>query len=567
MIAVYCGKELDFVQREIKISFDFLFTALGYEHKFITSFDQLMLNDILIFYSYSEKPSIDEAYILAFNKIMFFIPSQPELFKPGFWNHDEIVKYKKTIKLTKPVSVLSKTDFESPVGYFCDKELVYGIFNFDLIGLLYFHLSQYDDYLFHGKDVHQRIPDDAYSFVDEMNYPYLNELMNLFHTFLENAVRDKSGSYTVRKELWPKGENIAVCLSHNVDKLQKWNASKIFKSCLEDVMVFYKVGYVFRNALNKLKYVLTNVEEYWNFSIIEEIEKRFQMKCSYFWGVDSHNAHDVDYDLTDNDHMEEIENILKNGNEIALLASYHSAKNDVIRKEIAVLREILNRQEIGVRQVKYRYDRERTPEFHRKQNIAYDASFRLLERNGFKNGLAIPFNFFQTIKENVTNEENVEEMNLEIPLHFCAETLIKSKFKQVSFEKAKDILEELIHHGELVNGLVTFDFSVANFAEIPYLKDLYRFLLKIIKTKKYYNPTLLELAQWWKKRSSVIVRETASHIYIHFPHEFDAFTISVLGQVEIQDVMGAKTVISDNRIFFESIPKDTTVRIKLQPTL
>jgi hypothetical protein len=563
MIAIYIDKNLEKYQKEIRYTFHFIFSSLGYEFKYISSRDQLSANDVLVFYNF-QQPDLQQAYYLAFDKIIFYIPIVPELLEIGYWKHDDIMKYQKKIKLTKPISVISKHDFDSPVGYIPEKELAYGMFNFDLVGLIFFHLCQYEDFNFHGRDAFERILDDAHSFVDDTNYPYINELLNLFDSFLKSAIEDKKNMFIVKKEMWPQAENLAVCISHSVDKLQKWSFSKIVKSGLEDFIIFYKVGYVFKNFVNKLKYILTNVEEYWNFGIIEEIEKRFQIKSTYFWGTSAHNQHDVDYDMNAPDHIEEIVNILKQGNEIALLASYDSAKSDTLKKELAILRSITKKNEIGVRQIKFRFFSERTPEFHRKNSVAYDASQRLYERNGYKNGLALPYYFYQSLPEEKLQSDKKQD-NLEIPLHFSDETLILSKFKQLSFERAKEIVDELIKNSEMVKGLVTFDFTVANFGEIPYLKDLLRYLFRVLKTKKYYNPTWLELAEWWEKRTSVIVRETANNVYLFFPHALSHFTISVNGNVEILDIHGAKTNVIENRIFFEDILKETTVRIKLKP--
>ena len=78
MIAIYVDNKLKRFDNKIKFTFDFIFNTLGYEFKYIHKLDQLQQNDILFYYGLIE-PTIKEAYILAMDKILFFIPVLPEL--------------------------------------------------------------------------------------------------------------------------------------------------------------------------------------------------------------------------------------------------------------------------------------------------------------------------------------------------------------------------------------------------------------------------------------------------------------------------------------------------------
>ena len=565
MIAIYCDQNLDLFNHEIHYVFDFIFKTLGYDYKFISTIDELSDNDILFFYGFIQ-PTRDEAYLLAFNKIFFYIPVQPELLKPGYWKQKEIQAYKKSIKLSKPVVIISKKDFDFPVGYLCEKELIYGTFHFDIAGNIFYHLSRYELDDCKKRDEWHRVPDDAFLFSNEFHYPFINELLNLIDSFIVTAVQDKPGSFVARKENWPKGEHFAVCCTHQVDKLRKWTYGKVFKGFLEDIAVFYKIGYVFKSFCNKMKYVLTNVEEYWNFPLIEELESKFRIKSTYFWGANDPDEEDIDYDVYAEDIQEEIKKIQRNDHEIALLASYKSTTSDIVKKEKEALQSVTDKKAQGIRQSRFRFDFRKTSEFHRKHQFDYDSTLRLLDSNGFLNGIAIPFYIYQPQNGSKQNDKSISIKNLEIPLHFSDDTLILSKFKNLSFDKAKESVHEILRNAEKVRGLCVLDFSVANFGDISYLKDLYQYLLKSIRTHTVYNATLRDMATWWRKREQVVIRESGNNLYVHFPVAVDFFTVSLQGKVEIEDIQGVKPVVEKNKLIFSSLKPDSTAKIKIRIT-
>ena len=98
MIAVYIDPKLQKFISEIKYTFSFIFKTLGYELKFISKIDQVMNNDILFYYGLIQ-PSFKEAYYLAKNKVLFFIPVYAELLVPGKLNKDTIKRNSQEMKL------------------------------------------------------------------------------------------------------------------------------------------------------------------------------------------------------------------------------------------------------------------------------------------------------------------------------------------------------------------------------------------------------------------------------------------------------------------------------------
>jgi len=300
MIAIYIDNSLDKVKREIQYTFDFIFHTLGYEYKYISQIEQLLANDILVYYGLIE-PNSKEAFILAMRKIMFFIPCELELLNPGSLDSEILENWKKEINLDKKVPVLCSKNCEVPVAYFKDENLFFGSFKFDLVGNVFFNLINYE--LFYSKNLENihSIPDTELVFHNKPLIPFVNYYLWLFEQCLQDAIKEKPNSYLFKKELWPNGEDGAIAVSHNVHRLQKWNAGKIFRSFYEDILHFYNIKFQINNFVSKIKYISTNIEEYWNFEIINRIENNLKICSTYFFGTDSGKEEGVDYQINSND--------------------------------------------------------------------------------------------------------------------------------------------------------------------------------------------------------------------------------------------------------------------------
>ena len=73
MITVYIERGLRKYTRAVKYILDYTFMTLGYEYRYISRLDQLGVEDILFYYGLI-CPTLKEAYILALNRLLVFIP-------------------------------------------------------------------------------------------------------------------------------------------------------------------------------------------------------------------------------------------------------------------------------------------------------------------------------------------------------------------------------------------------------------------------------------------------------------------------------------------------------------
>jgi len=173
MVAIYIDNTLAKAKREIQYTFDFIFHTLGYEYKYISQIEQLLDNDILVYYGLIE-PNSKEAFILAMRKIMFFIPCELKLLETGSLTKEDLEDWKKKITLDKQIPVLCSKDCEIPVNYFRDENLFYGSFKFDLVGNIFFNLINSELHFPNNLENTHSVPDSEMVFNSTPLIPFVN---------------------------------------------------------------------------------------------------------------------------------------------------------------------------------------------------------------------------------------------------------------------------------------------------------------------------------------------------------------------------------------------------------
>ncbi len=558
MISILIDKKLDGLTKEISYSVCFLFETLGYNYKFISSLKQLGKNDILFCYSLLE-PSREEIAYLAEDRILFFAKAETFLYRKKTISKEKLAEFirEKAYHITVPF--LSENNFNHPVVSHSTDECYWGQFKFDIIGHIFFYLTNSDFSFIQKKDKHQRIQDNESYFTKFSNNPFLNYFLWLTESFIKEAI-DKRDQFLIKKEYWPRGENFASAITHNVDKLQKWSIGRFISSVLSDFinLLTFKWKILGKNFIDKFKYILTNFEPYWNFSTIFDIEKKFNIKSTYFFGISDEAEFDVDYEINKRDVKEVIKDLIAGGHEVSLYASYNSYKKEIIGRELRKIINIIGDEEIGVRQNLYRYDDEITPELHEKTQILYDSSISFFSRNGFKNGMAFPYKQFDS---NPINK--IQYRFNQLPNTFSSEYLRLNKQDNISYDKAVLIVKELIKSVEKINGLLVFEFNVANFVDIPYCKNLFSYLLDLLKQRNCFIAPLKTISRWWDQRYRVRLEENDNTIKVYFPEKLDLFTLSIFGNVKVKSVVGANYKIINKQLKLRDISANSTIIIDL----
>ena len=142
MIAVYIDNELDRHYENVTIAVDFVFKTLGYEYRYINSIEELMPNDILLFYADLEISPQDAEYV-AYDQVLVKVRMEKEFWKIGFWGFQTIVSSIKKIKIVVPTPVLSTREIKEIVKILDSQHCRIVNIDFDIFANVFCHLSGY----------------------------------------------------------------------------------------------------------------------------------------------------------------------------------------------------------------------------------------------------------------------------------------------------------------------------------------------------------------------------------------------------------------------------------------
>lgn len=551
MISIYIDYRLQRYLPEIKFAFKFVLSNLGYSHSFISDTAHLKDNDILMIYGYTE-PTFEELSILARRYIAIFIQSDPELFDPQGYTPDKLKKSLKEIRLLSATPVISARSFDFPAINYSEQDIHAGKINFDLIGNVFFHLSSMEERIDQTKLENGYYPDQMSAFFKYRETPWVDNLLWLLDSMIKEQVRGKK-RYIVQKQYWPQAQQGAVCLTHSVDRLQKWNFSSLMLSMVDDLILFFtlKWGRLFHELGGKFRYLFTNYELYWNFEEFRKLER--DAKCPSTWFIAPEPGEYIDYTLEDPDLQEEIQHITREHSELGLLLTADKMNRDdfVTRKQ--VLLHLLHKDQVGIRQHGFELN-DQLRDLHNKLNPAYSQSAAFSETPGFKGGFSLPWHPWIGASKATF---------LEIPTVFRDRYLIVNKYKNLALDDAKHQIKKFFQNSMRVNGVFSIDTSVASWTDISYMEKLYPYILALVKSSSPWITTGMEIASWWEKRAKVTIEETDYEISVFFPDDLDHFSLKIYGEAKIREVDGATVTIEDNLVRFKSIAANTIVVIRL----
>jgi|APSaa5957512622_1039677.scaffolds.fasta_scaffold16387_2 hypothetical protein len=558
MITVYIDPKLQKFISEIKYTFSFVFNTLGYEMRFVSKKEQLANNDILFYYS-DKKPTIEEACHWAMHRAIFYVPVQKELLNPRLLDKKELRNLVQEIKLQQLVPIISKENVKIPIKYFKHKMIFFGIYEFDIIGNFFFNLIDYDELNNPVKDEFGRSKENELIFINNQEAPFVNQLLWMVDLAIKDAVKNNDSLFLLRKDFWQNGKPFAAVFSHTVYSLQKWNLHKIFKSSFVEFLKFWHFKYNVKSFFDKMKFLFTNIEEYWKFDDIREIENQHGVNSTYFFYAT--NGNEIDYSLGDEDLQNEISALQKEYNEISLLASNNSSRDDILESEKDNLKKIINLEEVGIRHYLNKFNPQFTIEYHKKHGFIYDSSRTFLKNFGFVNGMGFPYYVHQLLVPTQQNVPQFQSRYIELPITFSDRNLRISKYKTLPFEEAKTIVNNLIETIIKTNGFIHFDFSISSFSEIKYGQQIYNYIIQKVKEHNGFIGNCMQITNWWKKRERVEIIENEIGALIQFPENIDNFTLELLGNYNVEKVDGAKSAIDGPKIIFNNILAGTKVQI------
>ena len=288
----------------------------------------------------------------------------------------------------------------------------------------------------------------------------------------------------MEKITWPKRKNFALCLTHDVDRIRK--SFQFFTRFIREKRLYH------------LTSIFSKLNPYWNFDKIMEIEKKYDVRSTFFFINESKKfqlfkpssyALSLGYYDIFEPKVKDIINKLDDGGwEIGLHGSFDSFKNEkLLLKEKSELEKILGKRIIGVRQHHLNLEIPKTWEIQRKIGFKYDTSFGSNEKIGYHNNKTLPF-------------RPLNNKFLEIPLTIMDTPLF---YHNKNLEKAWLKCYNLIKYSEKIGALMTILWHNITFndKEFPGQMKIYE---KIISECSKRNAWIIKCDDVWK----FIVNET-----------------------------------------------------------
>ncbi|MDP3114168.1 MAG: hypothetical protein Q8M98_05250 [Candidatus Cloacimonadaceae bacterium] len=553
MVSIFIDYKLQRFQREIKYAFSFILQSLGYGFSFITDTGQLKPNDILVVYGYTD-PTVEELKCLARKYITIFIQSDPDLFDPKAYNPEKLRRCIREIKLLSTTPVISVRKFDYPAENYSESELHAGKINFDLVGNVFFHLAAMEEQIDRHNLDNGYYKESASAFYNYRETAYVDNMLWLLDSMIKEHTRAK-GLYIVQKHFWPEGQQAAVTLSHSVDDLRKWDLSSMILSVADDfiMLITFKWRQLIHAVTGKFRYLFTNYELYWNFEEFRFLERDSNCRSTFFIAAES--CEDIDYALDDTDLQEEIQHILRSGNDIGLLATADKLNRDdfVTRKQIMLHQ--LHKEQIGIRQYGYKVN-DTIRDLLNKTAPSYNQSTSYQEVPGFKHGFSIPWHPWIA---------SMKASYMDLPTVYRDRYLYVNKHKILQLDDAKHQIKKFFQNSLRTRGIFGIDFSIASYADIHYCNKLYAYILALVKSSSTWVATAQEVASWWEKRARVTIDEGDYEISVYFPDDLEHMVLQVFNDAKLVDIDGVPAKIDGNLIKFANVKAGSIAVIRLNP--
>ncbi|MCL2064724.1 MAG: hypothetical protein FWG98_10210 [Candidatus Cloacimonetes bacterium] len=558
MIAVYIDPTVDKYNRQIKFALEYMLDISGYVWKYLDPETELNPNDVIVYYSSSLPDPVYLEWMIT-NHSFVHIPFNKDLYVKGFFVGDQLKYNLKTFNIEDGLPYISsKRSHKSPVNFVDHSGCRYCTFDFDIIGNVFFHLSDDNRNHLKSKDKKTELSLSDLGFNEYFHLPYINHFIDFFSLILKDLIENKN-LWSVKTCLWPGGQEFAAIISHDLDKMQKWGITSLSMSFFENfyLLFTFKITILFKNILSVLKYLFSNIEEYWNIYEISKLEKKYRFHSTWFIGINKDKKQLFDYDFDDKDILKELGDVIKNGSEVALLYKSKEISTDRIKKEYDMLMSKLKINKSGIRHVNSFAETEIIDKIQTDMGIKFDSSRRPQTKNGFYNGFALPYPVFSY--DTVVANHNV----IQLPISFTDQLLKLDKYKFVSYIEAMEQIKEVVSSVKKVQGLFHIQFSNSLYHDIPYMPKLFEYVLDLFKSQNAFVTTCSDMVEWYENRNQMIVIEDGNRVIIRFLIYIDQITFEIVGKKIISNVFGGNCSYKKNIVQFVNVFKGLEVEINL----
>ncbi|MBN2460909.1 MAG: hypothetical protein JXB60_04820 [Candidatus Cloacimonetes bacterium] len=562
MIAIYIDKDLSRFFGRITYTVDLVFRTLGYEYKYIRKLSDLGEHDILLYYSLI-CPSEKEAYILALNRILVFIPFAAELYLGSAIDPNRVINSLQELKYRMPVPVFSDSDPELVPQVIRRTDLYYILFTFDFFANIFFQVTGGRELLEKavsgsGNNNPALIRLRSYDVI-----PCVNLLLDFLGKTFSHAAGEFGHSLLLRKKIWPYGTQAVGCIGHQVDSLQKWKFPGIITSLLSDLLYLYRIKYIGRRLWSRLVYLLTNIEEYWNFDRISELEKVFNTTSTFYISTSATPV--CDYSINDEELNISIEKLLESGKDLALLVNWEKEKNDSFSIRKTELEKSFKLNDCGICFTGSLPSIRIRSELLNKYGFLFHYNSGSEKSLSIQRGMAFPYyEHYESQEELPGSEFFRKKYCLEIPVLFSDRQLLMSPGKYPDYEYIRRKLFILLENVMKCGGLFSLQFSFSNFTDIFYLEKLYHGVLTKLRDDGVLIMDQTSLARWWKSREAVVIEENPDGIKIYVPYDIDGLSLDLYGRMTENLRLPGNVKKINNMLLFSFLKADSTIRIEFE---
>lgn len=370
----------------------------------------------------------------------------------------------------------------------------------DIIASSFFMLSRYEEVILNTKDEHDRFPAKASLAYQEgfLGRPVVNEYIELLWSWIHSLMPELE-----RKPFWPENKEFAVCLTHDVDSVQKYSflppAISIGSAIVQQKnpgLAFYMLKDYLASLLHLKK------DPFDTFDYMLDVERRYGLRSSFYFMSGGSSKFDGNYSITKPRIKRLIQKIEGKGCEVGLHGSYDSY-NDSKRmaSEKDRLDTVVDFKSYGYRQ---HYLRFRVPESWRIQESAgllYDTTLTFADHVGFRSGFCLPFRPFDILENRVLDI-------WELPLTVMEGSLQNPNYQNLSPKQGFEEIIKLIEVLKEFKGIFVVLWHNSSFDPSGGWvgwKEIYEKVMRYISEQNAWIAPGREIVEWWQGNTAAQV--------------------------------------------------------------
>jgi peptidoglycan/xylan/chitin deacetylase (PgdA/CDA1 family) len=362
--------------------------------------------------------------------------------------------------------------------------------NIDIIASTFFMLSRYEEVMQDVKDQYERFPATASLAYREgfLDRPIVNEYIELLWGWIQSLQPGLE-----RKPLWPSGRGFAVCLTHDVDSLQRYSLRPPIISIASAILRQENVRLGFNIAIDYLRTLFhLKKDPFDTFDYMLDLEQKYGYKSSFYFMAD-----DSSYSLSKLMVRKLIQAIKNQDCEIGLHGSYNSYNDlEKLASEKRKLDMIVKEKGYGCRQHFLRFKTPDSWRFQEGAGLLYDATLSFADHAGFRCGFCLPFKPFDIIEN--------RKLNIwELPLMVQEGTLQRAGYQNLPPEEAYKEMVELIQTTKECHGVFVLLWHNSSFDPLggwAGWKEVYERLMEYIGEQNAWVSSGREIIEWWEAR-------------------------------------------------------------------